>query len=54
MVFMTTWALIVNQKDYIKTNNKLLLIANGIVIVIVIWMIIEGISSFFSKAKTKA
>ena len=54
MVFMTTWALIVNQKSFIKTGNKLLLIANGIVIVIVIWMIIEGISSFFSKTKTKA
>jgi len=51
MVIMTTWALIMNQYSFIRQNNRLLIIANIIIIIIDIWMVIEGVNHFFQRRK---
>ncbi len=49
MVVMTSWALILNQGNFLKAGNWLLIGANAIILAIVVWMIIEGIGSFCSR-----
>ncbi len=51
MVIMTSWALISNQGNFIKSGNGLLIAANTIILAIVVWMIIEGINGFCSQRK---
>ncbi len=47
MSFMTIWALIVNEKNFIAAGNGLLYIINGIIIVFAVWIVIEGAGNFF-------
>ncbi len=49
MVFMTTWALILNESIFINAKNLLLGVVNAVILVIVVWMIIEGIRIFSRK-----
>jgi len=51
---LTSWALVLNQVKFIQGSNGLLIFANAVILIIVAWMIIEGISSFFSKRKDVA
>jgi carbon starvation protein len=45
MVVMTTWALIINQANFIGAGNLLLLIINFVILAIDIWIIVEGLIS---------
>ncbi|MBN2050286.1 MAG: carbon starvation protein A [Spirochaetales bacterium] len=54
MLFMTIWGLILNERNFIKAGNGLLYIVNAIVIVISVWMIIEGLAAFGKKKGLKA
>lgn len=54
MSVITLWAAVLNQMEYGASNNLLLQIINAIVIIIVLWVTIEGVSSFFRmNAETK-
>ncbi|GAB6146941.1 carbon starvation CstA family protein [Desulfocicer niacini] len=48
MIFMTIWALIVNQTNFGTQHNMLLQTVNMIVLVIAIWISIEGLIRFLS------
>ena len=51
MLVMTIWGLIENEKNFLSAGNALLYIVNGIVIVITIWMVIEGLVAFAKAGK---
>lgn len=46
MVVMTLWGLIMNERNFINAGNGLLYVVNAIVIVITVWMVIEGLAAF--------
>ncbi|MCP4356367.1 MAG: carbon starvation protein A [Proteobacteria bacterium] len=48
MIFMTIWALIINQTKFYSSDNMLLTIINGIILFIAIWIAVEGILKFIS------
>ena len=48
MIFMTIWALIVNQTNFGTQHNMLLQTVNLIILVIAIWITIEGVIRFVS------
>jgi carbon starvation protein len=48
MVFMTIWALVLNQTKFGTQHNLLLQSVNGIILFIVIWISVEGAMKFFS------
>jgi len=48
MIFMTIWALIVNQTNFGTQHNMLLQTVNIIVLVIAVWISIEGLIRFLS------
>ena len=48
MVFMTIWALVLNQTKFGSQHNMLLQTVNGIILVIAIWISIEGTLKFLS------
>jgi carbon starvation protein len=48
MCIMTIWATIMNQVDFFGSFQPLLFLVNGLIIVIVLWITIEGIIRFFS------
>jgi carbon starvation protein len=57
MVFMTTWALIVNEGNFVTTKNGLLMVVNGLVIIVMLWLVVEGLMALFGKreeARTEA
>ena len=49
MVIMTLWGLVYNEVTFFSQGNALLYIVNAIVIVITVWMSIEGLAKGFSK-----
>jgi carbon starvation protein len=48
MVFMTVWALVLNQTKFGTQHNLLLQTVNLIILVIAVWISIEGALKFFS------
>jgi carbon starvation protein len=48
MSFMTIWALIMNQYKFGSAHNALLQTINFIILVIAVWIVIEGLIKFFS------
>ncbi len=44
---MTIWAAILNQVEYGGADNILLQIINAIIILIVLWVSVEGVVEFF-------
>ncbi|MEA1968281.1 MAG: carbon starvation protein A [Thermodesulfobacteriota bacterium] len=48
MIFMTVWALIMNQTKFGTQHNLMLQAVNGIILVIAIWIAVEGALKFFS------
>jgi carbon starvation protein len=54
MAVMTIWATILNQVAFGKANNPLLQVINIIVIIIAVWITIEGVVKFFSMGDTAA
>ena len=51
MSVMTLWASLMNQVQFGSSNSLLLQIINAAIVLIVTWIIIEGVIKFFSKEK---
>ncbi len=51
MVVMTVWALILNQINYINSQNWLLTILNAVILIITVWIVVEGFSAFKTPAE---
>lgn len=47
MAVMTLWASIMNQADFCSNQKHFLLILNGVIIIIVVWIVVEGLVKFF-------
>ena len=54
MAFMTIWALILNQGSFGAANNLLLQIVNGVVLLIAVWIVVEGVIKIFGSDDTAA
>ncbi len=52
MSVMTLWASLMNQIEFGADNNILLQVINSAIILIVTWIIIEGLVKFFTREKT--
>ena len=48
MMFMTIWALILNQTSFGASNNMMLQIINGVILLLAIWITVEGFLKFKS------
>jgi len=44
MVFMTTWGMVANFRNYVAAGNTLLAVIDAIIIVLEVWMIVEAIT----------
>lgn len=53
MIVMTIWALVINQGAFIAAGNYLLSISNAAVLLISVWIVIEGVAVFFSEKATR-
>jgi carbon starvation protein len=53
MLAITMWAVIVNEKNFVQENNWLLSIINAVVLVLALWMVVEG-AIVFGRAKCRA
>jgi carbon starvation protein len=49
MAFITTWALVINQINFIGIRNSVLLILNLIILILNLWIIVEGVIITFRK-----
>ena len=54
MSVMTLWASIMNQIEFGLQSNMLLQVVNGVIVLIVLWIIIEGGIKLFSSEKIKS
>ena len=52
MLVVTGWAMVINEKHYIETQNILLAIIGGLVFVLAAWMTLETAILFFKKMAT--
>jgi len=52
MSVMTIWALIVNQTNFGTQHNLLLQVINGVILVIAVWIAIEGFIKLFSGGES--
>jgi carbon starvation protein len=52
MLVMTIWAVTMNQFTFGASHNLLLQIVNFIILVIAVWIAIEGAIKFFSPRHT--
>jgi len=48
MSVMTIWAVILNQVSFGAANNILLQIINAVILIIALWIVVEGVVKFFS------
>jgi carbon starvation protein len=48
MVIVTIWATIINEIDFFNSKKYFLTVINSIVIIIVVWITIEGLIKFKS------
>lgn len=46
MSVVTIWATLVNQKSYLNDGNGLLIVVNALVLVIMLWIMVEGVIRF--------
>jgi len=53
MMFMTIWALILNQNSFGNANNMMLQVINGVILLLAVWITVEGLIKFMSM-KSKA
>ena len=47
MMTMTVWALVLNQTTYLGSHNILLMVMNFIILLVALWIAVEGVISFF-------
>ena len=52
MAIMTIWAVIVNQTKFLGAHNMLLTVINLCILVVAVWVVIEGLIKFFSSYGT--
>ncbi len=52
MMIMTIWALILNQSNFGTAHNVLLQVVNAIILLLAIWITVEGILRFIAIAPT--
>jgi carbon starvation protein len=48
MMVMTIWALILNQSDFGTAHNMLLQVVNAIILILAVWITVEGILRFMT------
>ncbi len=48
MSVMTIWAVILNQVEFGAANNMLLQVINAIILLIALWIVVEGVIRFFT------
>jgi len=48
MMIMTIWALVLNQTKFGTADNTLLQVVNGIILLLAIWITVEGLIKFMS------
>jgi carbon starvation protein len=53
MVVITTWGLILNEINFIRSGTWHLVVINALVVTIAIWIVIEGLAVFFGGAKAR-
>ncbi len=53
MAVMTLWASLLNQISFVDKSNLLLVLVNGVIIFIVVWIIGEGLFRFFAPSAEK-
>ena len=51
MSVVTVWATIINQKTFLQDKNYILIVVNLIVLILVIWIILEGLMKFVSISR---
>jgi carbon starvation protein len=49
MAVMTIWAVILNQKNFLGAHNMLLSVINICILLIAVWIVIEGVLKFFTS-----
>ena len=49
MATMTIWAVILNQKNFLGAHNMLLSVINICILLIAVWIVIEGVLKFFTS-----
>jgi len=54
MSVMTIWAVIMNQSKFLGAHNMLLTVINICILVVAVWIAIEGLIKFFSSYGTSA
>jgi len=54
MSIMTIWALILNQTKFGTQHNMLLQVINGVILIVAIWIAIEGFIKLFSNGGESA
>jgi carbon starvation protein len=52
MAFMTIWAVVMNQTKFGSQHNLFLQVINGIILIIALWIVIEGIIKLFAPTET--
>ncbi|UCF96735.1 MAG: carbon starvation protein A [Spirochaetaceae bacterium] len=53
MIVMTTWGLILNELSYIRNGTWHLVVINAIVVLIAVWIVIEGLAVFFGPPRAR-
>lgn len=53
MSVMTIWAVILNQVNFLGAHNNLLSVINIIILLIAVWIVIEGVVKFFASMEQK-
>jgi len=54
MAVMTIWAVILNQVSYSASKNSLLTVINICILIIALWIVVEGVIKFFVTAEQPA
>lgn len=49
MATMTIWAVILNQRNFLGAHNMLLSVINICILIIAVWIVIEGVLKFFTS-----
>jgi len=54
MAVMTIWALVINQANFLGKHNMLLTVINICIIIVAVWIVIEGVVKFFTPTGSAA
>jgi carbon starvation protein len=54
MAVMTIWALVINQVNFLGKHNMLLTVINICIIIVAVWIVIEGVAKFFTPPGSAA